>query len=167
MDYGSSGKSLRKIFEETFATNVFGAASLTDACLPLLKKSKQQGGGRIVNVSSGLGSNAILADPDGEYKGVYPIVHISLNFEASLLLMHPSQSYNASKAALNSITITLAMKNPDLHVVTLDPGYNATNLNAYSGPKDPADGAKVIAEYTLERKGKSPGYYKEDGELPW
>lgn len=59
------------------------------------------------------------------------------------------------------------MKNPDLHVVTLDPGYNATNLNAYSGPKDPKDGAKVIADYALERKGTSPGYYKEGGEVPW
>lgn len=85
-----SEKTLREVFEETFATNVFGAASLSDACLPLLKESRQEGGGRIVNVSSGLGSNSILADPDGEYKGVYPIVSQSLPLPPRSLMIRRS-----------------------------------------------------------------------------
>lgn len=59
------------------------------------------------------------------------------------------------------------MTNKDLHVVALDPGYNATNMNQYSGHMDPKDGAKILVDYSLERRGKSPGYYSKDGELPW
>ena len=82
-------------------------------------------------------------------------------------LMLNYQAYNSSKAALNSVTITLAMKNPDLHVVTLDPGHNATNLNGYRGAMDPSDGAKIIVEHTLMGTGKSPGFYGNDGEVAW
>lgn len=54
--------------------NVFGAAAVADSLLPLLKKSKSEGGGRILNISSGLGSIATMADPNGQYKGVYVYV---------------------------------------------------------------------------------------------
>jgi hypothetical protein len=69
--------------------------------------------------------------------------------------------------ALNSITCTLAMKNPDLHVVSIDPGWIGTNLNNYSGPGDPKDGVKVMVQHVLERTGKSPGFYSNEGEVPW
>lgn len=59
------------------------------------------------------------------------------------------------------------MKNPDIHVVSLDPGYNATNLNGYSGNMDPKDGVKVIVKHALGKLGKSPGFYSNFGELPW
>jgi len=149
LEFGKGPAKLRNILEDTYAVNVFGPTVLAEACLPLLKKSKEQGGGRIVNVSSGLGSVAIMADPNGQYKGVY------------------LYAYNSSKSALNSVTVTLAMKNPDLHVVALDPGYNATNLNGFSGPKQPKDGVKVIVDHALKATGKSPGFYEEGGEVPW
>ena len=63
-----SEKGLRRVFEETYAVNVFGAAVVADSLLPLLKQSKIAGGGRIVNISSGLGSIATMADPNGQYK---------------------------------------------------------------------------------------------------
>lgn len=75
--------------------------------------------------------------------------------------------YNSSKSALNSITVTLAMKNPDVHVISIDPGYNATNLNHYSGPIDPQDGAKVIADHVLKKIGKSPSFLSATEEHPW
>lgn len=59
------------------------------------------------------------------------------------------------------------MKNPDIHVVCIDPGYNATNLNNYAGHMDPKDGVKVMVQHTLERTGKSPGFYSNFGEVPW
>ncbi|KZP12525.1 hypothetical protein FIBSPDRAFT_961361 [Athelia psychrophila] len=90
-----------------------------------------------------------MADPNGQYKGYY------------------FYAYNSSKSALNSITVTLAMKNPELHVVCIDPGHNATNLNHYSGSMDPKDGVKVIVAHALKKVGKSTGYYSNDGEIPW
>ncbi|KZP33199.1 NAD(P)-binding protein [Athelia psychrophila] len=139
-------KGLRRVFEETYAVNVFGAAVVADSFLPLLKQSKSEGGGRIINLSSGLGSIATMADPDGQYKGGW------------------LYAYNSSKSALNSITVTLAMKNPELHVVCIDPGYNATSMNNYSGPMDPKDGVKVMVAHALKKVGKSAGYYSNDGE---
>ncbi|KZP33681.1 NAD(P)-binding protein [Athelia psychrophila] len=142
-------KGLRRVFEETYAVNVFGAAVVADSFLPLLKQSKSEGGGRILNISSGLGSITIMADPNGQYKGAYLL------------------AYNSSKSALNSVTVTLAMKNPELHVVCIDPGYNATNLNHFSGPMDPKDGVKVMVAHALKKVGKSTGFYSNDGEIPW
>ncbi|KZP33205.1 NAD(P)-binding protein [Athelia psychrophila] len=141
-----AAKGLRRVFEETFAVNLFGAAVVADSFLPLLKQSKSEGGGRIINLSSGLGSIASMADPKGQ-SWLY--------------------AYNSSKSALNSITVTLAMKNPELHVVCIDPGYNATSMNNYSGPMDPKDGVKVMVAHALKKVGKSAGYYSKDGELPW
>lgn len=59
------------------------------------------------------------------------------------------------------------MQNPDIHVVVICPGYTATNLNSYAGAADPKDGSMIIVEHALERKGKSPGFYNVQGEVPW
>jgi hypothetical protein len=60
------------------------------------------------------------------------------------------------------------MKNPDIHVTVLNPGYNATNLNNYAGPMVPKDGSMLIVQHALERTGKSPGFYTTGGgELGW
>jgi NAD(P)-dependent dehydrogenase (short-subunit alcohol dehydrogenase family) len=56
--------STRAIFEETFAVNLFGAASTTEAFIPLLEKSTAV---RLVFVSSDLGSLAFRADPAGRH----------------------------------------------------------------------------------------------------
>jgi hypothetical protein len=50
--------------------------------------------------------------------------------------------------------------------VSLCPGWNATNINNYTG-SDPKDGVKVMVQHVLERTGKSPGFYNNKGELPW
>jgi NAD(P)-dependent dehydrogenase (short-subunit alcohol dehydrogenase family) len=50
------------VLQKTFDTNVFGVLRVTKALLSLLKKSKH---GRIVNISSGLGSLTLNADPNG------------------------------------------------------------------------------------------------------
>lgn len=80
MDGQIAAKGLRKTFEDTFAVNVFGAAIMADAFLPLLKKSKENGGARILNMSSGLGSITTMADPDGQYKGKHLIVRHFCSF---------------------------------------------------------------------------------------
>lgn len=59
------------------------------------------------------------------------------------------------------------MANSDIHVVSIAPGYNATALNGFAGTMDPKDGVQIIISHVLEKKGKSPGYYSKDGEVPW
>jgi NAD(P)-dependent dehydrogenase (short-subunit alcohol dehydrogenase family) len=73
---------------ETFDTNFFGAVSVTQAFLPMIRAAKA---GRIVNVSSGLGSFAFNTSRTD-----------SLN--RSLIIL----GYKTSKAALNMATVLFA-----------------------------------------------------------
>ena len=93
----------------TFETNFFAPIALTQALLPLLKKSDA---GRIVNMSSILGSQTLHADPKS------PIY----NFK--------SLAYDASKAALNSFTIHLAheLKDTKIKVNSAHPGWVKTDM---------------------------------------
>ncbi|KIM87468.1 hypothetical protein PILCRDRAFT_814991 [Piloderma croceum F 1598] len=139
---------LRTAMEKTYATNVFGVAVISESFLPLLKKSTV--GPRIVNVGSGVGSLSLMSKKNW--------ISDNLSFIA----------YNSSKAALSSITCTLAMKNPDIHVTVLNPGSNATNINNFTGTMDPKDGSMLIVQHALERTGKSPGFYTTGGgDLGW
>ncbi|KZP22438.1 NAD(P)-binding protein [Athelia psychrophila] len=135
---------LRTVFENTFAVNAFGTAITAEAFLPLLKRSTV--GPRIVNVGSGGGSCT------NSSKAGYTV---------NLMV------YKSSKSALNSITISLALANPEVHVVVLCPGRNVTRMNTYGGGVDPSEGSKIIVDYALEQKGTSPGFYNAQGELPW
>ncbi|KAJ7432799.1 short-chain dehydrogenase/reductase SDR [Mycena galericulata] len=137
-----------KTFEETFAVNVFGTARITDAIRPILNK-----GGAILNISSGLGSMSLYS----QRPPVWPVTR--------------SPFYGASKAALNSLTVQWALqeeqKGSGIRVVSICPGHNATNLNRYTGSKDPADGCKVIVKEALAKEGKTSVFIKQDGEWPW
>jgi len=106
---------LREIYE----TNVFGVVALTNALLPLLRRSPA---GYIGNVSSGLGTFAFLSDIPAE-SGQY----------ANLL------GYNSSKAALNAITLIYAnsLHAEGITVNALSPGFFATDLNNHSGHLSP------------------------------
>jgi len=135
---------LRAVLRQTFEVNAFGAACTTDAFLPLLKKSAAP---RVVNVSSTAGSLGTTSKPSYTFP--------------------PNIAYSGSKSALNAFTIALARQQPDIHAVCLCPGYNATSLNSYAGTMDAKDGAKIIADYALTKKGVSPGFYNAAGELAW
>lgn len=74
LDFETEAKGLRRMFEETYAVNVFGAAIMADAFLPSLKKSTTEGGARILNLGSGLGCISTTSDPEGEFKGNHFIV---------------------------------------------------------------------------------------------
>jgi NAD(P)-dependent dehydrogenase (short-subunit alcohol dehydrogenase family) len=133
----------------TYETNVFGAIAVTQAMLPLLKKAQA---GRIVNMSSGLGSMAMTADVTHFYNSV------------NLL------AYNSSKAALNAVTVQFAneLRQTPIKVNAADPGYTATDLNGHSGPRTPTQAAKVALHLaTLDSEGPTAGYFDEDGALAW
>lgn len=76
-----------KVVRDTFDANFFAQIELTQILLPLIRKSEA---GRIVNLSSILGSLSLQADPGS------PVYNMK------------TFAYNASKAALNAFTIHLA-----------------------------------------------------------
>ena len=117
--------------------------------LPLVRKSAS---GRIVNVSSGLGSLALNSDPESPYKDVKVL------------------GYNASKAALNMMTVQLAyeLRETAIKVNVADPGYTATDLNGNSGPQTVEEGSEAILRLAqLPEDGPTGGYFDRHGVVPW
>ncbi|AVH69770.1 SDR family oxidoreductase [Nostoc sp. 'Lobaria pulmonaria (5183) cyanobiont'] len=133
----------------TYETNVFGVFAVTKALLPLLKKSKA---GRIVNLSSGLGSLTQNSDPNYEF--------------ADFKLL----AYNSSKTAVNAITVLLAaeLKDTLIKVNSADPGFTATDINQYQGYRTIEQGAiAAVRLATLPNDGSSGGFFDENGVVPW
>ena len=137
--------AVRRIFE----TNFFGTLALTQAMLPLLRKSDA---GRIVNVSSGLGSITLNGDPAWEF--------------ASVKLL----GYNASKAALNMLTVQLAaeLRDTPIKVNSANPGFTATDLNQHRGYQTVEQGAaEAIRLALLPQDGPTGGFFSSSGANPW
>ncbi|MGW3343708.1 SDR family NAD(P)-dependent oxidoreductase [Nonomuraea rubra] len=133
-----------------FETNVFGVIALTNAMLPLLRHSSAP---RIVNVSSGGGSLAISANPDG------PLTDLPA-----------SAAYSPSKTALNALTVQYAneLRKDGVLVNAAAPGYVATDINNHSGFLTPAQGAAVLVQLaTLDAEGPTGGFFSAEGPVPW
>ena len=107
-----------------FETNVFGVIAVTQAMLPLLREAPA---GRIVNVSSEVGSITSMTNPESP---MYPMASVP---------------YPASKTALNMVTAMFALELRDtaIKVNAANPGYCATDLNGNSGFRTPEQGAAV------------------------
>lgn len=138
-------EKLREIYE----TNFFGPVTAIQAMLPLLRKSKR---GRIVNVSSSLGSLKMASDP------------------ASPMSQARGLAYCTSKTALNSMTVQFAneLRDTPIKVNAVCPGYCATDINNHSGPRTAAQGAVASVRYaTLGDDGPTAGYFDENGPVPW
>ncbi|GAA3433946.1 SDR family oxidoreductase [Kutzneria kofuensis] len=134
---------MRRVYE----TNVFGVVAVTNAMLPLLRKSEAA---RIVNVSSRLGSISQQAAP---------------NTELGLFM-----AYASSKAALNAITVHYARELADtpIKVNACAPGFCATDLNGNLGTRTPAQGAKIAVELAvLAADGPTGGFFDENGPVSW
>jgi NAD(P)-dependent dehydrogenase (short-subunit alcohol dehydrogenase family) len=102
--------------------NFFGVLAVTQAMLPLVRNSAS---GRIVMISSGLGSLTWNADPKWPFAAIKPL------------------GYNGSKAILNMMTVQLAweLRDTPVKVNTVNPGYTATDLNGNSGTQTVEEGA--------------------------
>ncbi|WP_449398795.1 SDR family NAD(P)-dependent oxidoreductase [Chryseobacterium wanjuense] len=143
-----------KDIHDVFDTNFFGVINVTQAFLPLLKKSESP---RISNITSGLGSLTLHSDPNWKY------YHVK------------SAAYGPSKSALNAYTIVLAYELKDLpfKVNVIDPGYTATDFNAHSNPGSVESAASFIIKHTLTDENGSTGQYfsndieDEIGISPW
>ena len=136
---------MRKVYE----TNVFGAVAVTNAMLPLLRKSDS---GRIVNMSSGLGSLTLTSDSRSEFgpSNVMP--------------------YQSSKTALNAITVAYAkeLRDTNIKVNSADPGFTATDLNNHRGHRTTEQAAAVVVRLaTLSSDGPTGTFQNENGVVAW
>jgi NAD(P)-dependent dehydrogenase (short-subunit alcohol dehydrogenase family) len=141
----ASLQAVRRVIE----TNFFGTLAVTQAMLPLLRESRAA---RIVNLSSALGSLAMNGDPSSPY------------YSAQLI------GYNASKAALNMLTVQLSEEFRDTpHVVnSVSPGYVKTDLTGGNGFLTPEQAAKTPVQFALLGDDAVSGQaVYADGELPW
>ncbi len=130
-------------------TNFLGSLALTQAMVPLLRKSAA---GRIVNLSTTLGSLQVNGDPTSPY------------YEARLI------GYNASKAALNMLTVQLAaeLKGTSIVVNSVAPGYVQTDLTGGNGHMTPAEGARLPVQYALLGEGAVSGQFvAPEGPVAW
>lgn len=137
--------AVRRLME----TNFLGTLAVTQAMLPLLLRSPA---GRIVNLSTTLGSLAINGDPTSPY------------YAARLI------GYNASKAALNMLTVQLAAELKDTSIVvnSVAPGYVRTDLTGHNGFMTPQEGARLPVQYALLEANVVSGRFVEpQGNAPW
>jgi NAD(P)-dependent dehydrogenase (short-subunit alcohol dehydrogenase family) len=117
--------------------------------LPLLRRSPA---GRIVNMSSGLGSLAQSSDPGSEF-GSYNLI-----------------TYQSSKAALNAVTVGYAkeLRETPIKVNAADPGFTATDLNNHRGYRTVEQAAVIAVRLaTLGADGPTGTFQDENGPVPW
>jgi len=146
---GKVSTTTDEVIHSTFETNFFAPVALTQALLPLIRKSKA---GRIVNMSSILGSQTLHADPKS------PIYDFK------------SLAYDSSKAALNSFTIHLAheLKDTGIKVNSAHPGWVKTDMGTDAAPMEIPEGGKTSAELALlGEDGPTGGYFHLGQPLPW
>ena len=145
----TTSKTTEEELRSVYETNFFSVVALTQQLLPLIKKSDA---GRIVNLSSILGSLELQADPKSPIAG-------------SKLF-----SYNSSKAALNAFTIHLAdeLRGTPVKVNSIHPGWVKTEMGSDAAPMEIPDGAKTSVEAALLGPDGPSGRFIHLGEeLPW
>ncbi len=134
---------------KTFDTNFFAVVELTQALLPLIKKSPA---GRIVNLTSILGSLTLHSDP------------------TSMIAGSKALAYNASKTALNAFTVHLAaaLKDTPIRVNSAHPGWVKTDMGGEGAMLEIVDGAKTSVALALAGADSPNGAYLHLGKpLPW
>jgi NAD(P)-dependent dehydrogenase (short-subunit alcohol dehydrogenase family) len=146
---GSPSEITRTRMRQVYETNVFGVVAVTNALLPLLRRSAA---GRIVNLSSGLGSLTLSSDPASEF-GPYTYL-----------------AYQSSKAAVNAITVAYAkeLRPNGIKVNAADPGFTATDFNNHCGYRTVEQAAVVVVRLaTLAADGPTGTFQDENGPVPW
>ena len=152
LDYGGEATPStvsQDILRSTFDLNFFGLIAVTQAMLPLIRQSPA---GRIVNLTSILGSIAEHADPNSPIFGSKFI------------------AYDASKASVNMFTNHLAheLRDTPVKVNAAHPGWVKTDMGGADAPMEIADGAKTsVMLATLPDNGPSGGFYHMGVHMRW
>jgi NAD(P)-dependent dehydrogenase (short-subunit alcohol dehydrogenase family) len=139
-----SGPVALKVFD----TNAIGIIRVTQAALPLLRKSENP---VVVNVSSALGSFWAVTNPERRQ------------------FHYPAIIYGASKAAVSMLTVQYAKALPEIKFNAVEPGFTATDLTPASGAGQPVEkGAEVIVRMATIGQDGPTGTFQENGvELAW
>jgi NAD(P)-dependent dehydrogenase (short-subunit alcohol dehydrogenase family) len=138
-----------EVVRQTYATNVFGTIAVTLAMLPLLRASY---GGRIVNLTSGLGSLTYASDQDSVY------AH------------RPLLGYSTAKTAVNAVTVQFAneLRGTAIKVNAADPGMTRTDMTKNSVDRTPEEAARLALRLaTLPADGPTGQVFDDDGPVPW
>lgn len=144
----TTSKTSMNVLRKTFETNFFNIVALTQTLLPLVKKSSA---GRVVFLSSVLGSVTMHADPKSPIYNYKPM------------------AYDLSKSALNAYAIHLAheLKDTPIKVNIAHPGSVVTDMNA-QGDLQVDEGAETsVTLATLPADGYSGKFMHRGKELPW
>jgi NAD(P)-dependent dehydrogenase (short-subunit alcohol dehydrogenase family) len=145
----SASEVPQDVLHSIFETNFFSVVAISNTLLPLIRKSPA---GRIVNLSSILGSLTLHADPNSPIYG-------------SKFL-----AYDASKTALNAYTIHLAweLRHTPIKVNSAHPGWVKTDMGGPGATMELADGAKTSAALALlPADGPSGSFIHLGQPLPW
>lgn len=135
--------------QNTLETNAFGPLLLSQACIALMAANNY---GRIVNISSTLGSLADMADWGSPYAEVR------------------SPAYRLSKTILNGITLMLAaaLRNSNILVNSACPGWVRTDLGGSRAPLSAKQGADTpVWLATLPNGGPTGGFFRDRQPIPW
>lgn len=138
---GSGINVKTEIVRKVFETNTVGPLQISQLFLPLLKKRE---GGKIINISSGMGS---LNEMGGGYA-----------------------AYRISKTALNAVTLILSneLKELKISVNAVCPGWVNTDMGGKNAPRSIKQGASGIVRLALLENNIPTGKFLRDGkEIPW
>jgi NAD(P)-dependent dehydrogenase (short-subunit alcohol dehydrogenase family) len=142
------------VYQQVFDTNLYGVIRVTQAFLPLLKKSNEP---KIVNVSSTVGSLSLQSDPS------WPAYDIA-----------KYAAYSSSKSALNMFGVHLAyeLKGTAFKINMVDPGYTKTDFTNYSGGEVEQAAARVAKYALIDMNGPTGSFFSEEtnpetGVIPW
>ena len=140
--------TLRQRYTQIIDTNAISAACVTDAFVPLLRKSSNP---CVIFMTSELGSIAMTMDPSFRFYGL------------------DNPEYKASKAAMNMIMASYAVKYKDepFKFNVCCPGLNATGLSGGKGTHPSVGAVNACRLATAGKDGESGTYTNKDRTLPW
>ncbi|WSZ76834.1 SDR family NAD(P)-dependent oxidoreductase [Micromonospora sp. NBC_00860] len=132
----------------SFDTNAVGIVRVTEAALPLLRRSSNP---TVVTVSSSAGSFWAVTNPERPEFGL------------------PLALYSASKSAATMLTVQYAKSQPGIRFNALEPGPTATDMTAAFNIGRPVEESarQVVRLATLGPSGPTGTFQDEAGELPW
>jgi len=159
----------QKTFSDAMATNLFGPIKLTNALLPMMKKTRY---GRIVNVTSGLAQRSNLPPfykefVEREDLTTEDLLNVPFRADDAIKSTHVP-SYRISKACLDRFSINLAQELKrdgfsDILVNSANPGWCRTDMGGDNAPRSPQQGAKSIFFCTQIAAGGASGRIFTDG----
>jgi NAD(P)-dependent dehydrogenase (short-subunit alcohol dehydrogenase family) len=130
-----------------FDTNVIGVIRVTQAAVPLLRKS---GNPVVVNISSALGSFWAVTNPERRQ------------------FHYPTIVYGPTKAAVSMLTVQYAKARPDIKFNAVEPGFTSTDLTGNGEGQTVAEGAEVIVRMaTIGKDGPTGTFQEKEAELAW